>query len=59
MQMFIVDVFNPSGGMFDADVMYLTRLELSYSPRDVCMAAETKSCCYPVLYLCMHIYIYM
>lgn len=36
--------------MFDADVLYLTRWELSYSPRDVGMAAETKSCCHPVLY---------
>lgn len=36
--------------MFDADVLYLTRWELSYSPRDVGMAAETKSCCHPLLY---------
>lgn len=43
-------VFNPSGGMFDADVLYLTRWELSYSPRDVGMAAETKSCYHPVLH---------
>lgn len=32
--------------MFDADVMYLTRWELSYSPRAVGMAAESKSVLY-------------